>query len=95
MHFWSIPCSIYNSSTEPRGCLVQISHLLVSAQQTQMVSKTSVFPGANSMTQLVDRVKYGLGQGATLGEGKCRSQAVKLIGLDACKNWHVFRWSDG
>ena len=27
----SAPCSIYNSSTEPCGCLVQIGYLVVSA----------------------------------------------------------------
>ena len=50
-----------NLSTELRGCLVQIGHLIVSAQQAQMDVKTSVFPKANLVTQLVDRVKYGLG----------------------------------
>ena len=55
--------SICNSSAEPRACLVQLGHLIVSAQQAQMGVQTSVSPGAHRVTQLVDRVKYGLGPG--------------------------------
>ena len=60
MCFWINLCSIYNLFTEPGGCLVQIDHLIVFAQQAQMDVYTSISPGAHLMTQLVDRVKCNL-----------------------------------
>ena len=36
MFFWSILCSICNLSTEPRGCVFQIGHLIIFMQQAQM-----------------------------------------------------------
>ena len=63
MCFWSPPCSVFYSSTEPRECLAQIGHLIVSAQQARMSVQTSVSPGTHLVAQIVDRVKYGLGPG--------------------------------
>ena len=61
MYFWNTPCFFYNLSTELRRCLVQISYLIVSAHPVQTGVYTSVSPVVHLVTELVDRVKYGLG----------------------------------
>ena len=89
MCFSSISCSIYNSSTEPRGCLVQIGHSIVSTQQVQMSVWTSVFPGTHLVTQLVHHVKYDLGPGCHArprrvsppsGDGQLAECLIRLAG---------------